>query len=308
MAVIDVKTRQVTTSLKVGRLPFALALSPDRADALRHEYRHVPVSGDTGSRPEEARATGLDFPAFGFPSPEASSGVERQTAHGTVRVPGLGDPNVRESNSVAVVNVDDPAAPKVETYIRTGLPFGPQSNGGSSPSGIVATAERIFVSNAGNDSITVIDAKTRQVEAEIPIRIPGLETLRGVLPIGLAFHEQSGWLLVAEAGINAVGVIDTRAKRVLGHLPAGWFPTRVAIDHGTVFVANARGQGRGPNAPGAPGAFPRNQSRQGSLSVFPLPAAADLAAYTALRHGGQRLPAGAATAAVRCPRVSATWF
>ncbi len=280
VAVIDVKTRLVTTSLKVGRLPFALALSPDRQTLYvtnigMFQYQVIP-----GADPKNARATGLDFPAFGFPSPEAATGVERQTAHGTVRVPGLGDPNVLESNSVAVVNVNDPAAPKIETYIRTGLPFGPQSNGGSSPSGIVATAEHIFVSNAGNDSITMIDAKTRQVEAEIPIRIPGLETLRGVLPVGLAFDEQSGWLLVAEAGINAVGVIDTRAKRVLGHLPAGWFPTRVAIDHGTVFVASARGQGRGPNAPGAPGAFPRNQSRQGTLSVFPMPRLADLAAHT----------------------------
>jgi len=25
-----------------------------------------------------------------------------------------------------------------------------------------------------------------------------------VIPIGLAYHEASGWLLVAEAGINAV--------------------------------------------------------------------------------------------------------
>ena len=31
----------------------------------------------------------------------------------------------------------------------------------------------------------------------------------GVLPIGMAFDESSGWLLVAEAGINAIGVIDT---------------------------------------------------------------------------------------------------
>ena len=37
----------------------------------------------------------------------------------------------------------------------------------------------------------VIDAKTEAVEAEIPIRIPGLERYRGVLPIGLAYHEKS---------------------------------------------------------------------------------------------------------------------
>ena len=39
-------------------------------------------------------------------------------------VPGLGDPNVREANSLAVVDLADPAAPKVEAFIHTGLPFG----------------------------------------------------------------------------------------------------------------------------------------------------------------------------------------
>ena len=185
---------------------------------------------------------------------------------------------MNESNSVCVIDVSEPAKPKLVTFIRTGLPFGEKSNGGSSPSGVVATADRVFVSNAVNDSISIIDAKTNKVEVEVPIRIPGLESLRGILPIGLAYYEGTGWLLVAEAGINAVGVIDTRQKRVIGHLPAAWFPTRVAIDHDTVFVTNARGHGRGPNARGD---VPASQSRQGTVSVFPMPRAADLAAQTA---------------------------
>src|SRR6202044_1307299 len=100
-----------------------------------------------------------------------------------------------------------------------GVPFGEKSDGGSSPSGVVVTADRVFVSNSGNDSITVIDPKTNTAIGEIPIRIPGLESLRGLLPIGMAYHEKSGWLLVAEAGINAVAVIDVKQARVLGHLP-----------------------------------------------------------------------------------------
>jgi YVTN family beta-propeller protein len=278
IAAIELKTRQVIASVRVGRLPFALALSPDHQTLYAthigmFEYKAIP-----GADPKNARETGLDFPAFGFPSPDAVEGAERRTARGPVRVPGLGDPNVRESNSVAVIDVGAPSAPTIRTYIRTGLPFGGQSNSGSSPAGIIAAGGRVYVSNASNDSVTVINPQTAQVDAEIPIRIPGLETLRGVLPVGLAFDEKSGWLLVAEAGINAVGVIDTRTRRVLGHLPAGWFPTRVAVSDGNVFVTNARGHGRGPNAPGAPGAFPRSQSRQGTVSVFRLPGPAELAA------------------------------
>jgi YVTN family beta-propeller protein len=156
--------------------------------------------------------------------------------------------------------------------------LGENSLGGSSPSAVLAAGGRVFVSNAGNDSISVIDPGTNQVEAEIPLRIPGLETLRGVVPSGLAYHEKSGWLLVAEAGINAVGVIDPRARRVLGHLPAAWFPTRIAIHQDTAYVANARGHGEGPNARGY---VPYDQQGQGTLSVFPLPAEGEIAEFTA---------------------------
>lgn len=284
VAVIDTRTRHVAASLRVGRLPFALALSPDRrrlyiTNAGMFEYRVIP-----GADAKNPAGTGLPFPAFGFPSLEASAGVERPTERGPVQVPGLGDPNVKEANSVCVVDTSTPTSPKVEAFIRTGAPFGEKSDGGSGPSGLAVTADRIFVSNANDDSVTVIDARTNQVEAEIPIRMPGLDELRGVLPIGVAYHEPTGWLLVAEAGINAVGVIDTRRKAVLGHLPAGWFPTRVALSGDTVFVANGRGSGRGPNAPAGAMDFRSylpGQHHDGSLSAFPLPSPNELAAHTA---------------------------
>ena len=273
IAIIDIRSRQVVASVKVGRLPFALAFAPARQKLYvtnlgMFQYQALPDADAA-----QARNTGIAFPAFGFPSAEAAEGVERSTARGAVKVPGLGDPNIRESNSVCVVDVSTPAAPKVEGYIRTGLPFGANVHGGSSPSGILAAGDRVFVSNANDDSISVIDARTNSVEAEIPIRIPGLERYRGVLPIGLAWHEKSARLLVAEAGINAVGVIDVASGKVDGHFPAAWFPTRVALNHDTVFVASGRGFGQGPNAP-------RAQPRHGVVSIVTLPAGADLAADT----------------------------
>ena len=280
VAVVDVKSRQAVANIRVGRLPFALALSPDRqrlyvTNLGMFQYQALP-----GVDSKKAKTTGLPFPAFGFPSPEAAAGVERSTETGTIKVPGLGDPNVPESNSLAVIDVSTPAAAKLVTFVRTGLPFGAASLGGSSPSGVVAAAGRVFVSNAANDSVTVIDAKTNQVTADIPIRLPGLEILRGVLPVGMAFHEASGWLLVAEAGINAVAVIDTRQNHVLGHIPAAWFPTRVALQGDTVYVTAARGHGTGPNGPSSFQLTPM-QMRQGSLAIFPLPHADDLPGLTA---------------------------
>ena len=288
MAIADTRRNRIVSSLRLGRLPFAIALSPDKRKAYvtnigMFEYKPLP-----GADPKSARETGLSFPAFGFPSAEARHGARRETARGPVDVPGLGDPNVRESNSLAVVDVADPAAPRLETFLRTGLPFGARILGGSSPSGVLAAAGRVFVSNGHNDSITVIDAATDTITAEVPLRIPGLENLRGILPIGMAFDDATGWLLVAEAGINAIGVIDTKAMRAIAHLPAAWFPTRVLLDRDRLYVANAKGQGTGPNAYRGPLSEEDTwigSLRRGSISVLPVPSLSELAAHTAVVMG-----------------------
>ena len=280
VVVIDTRSRKIISTVQTGRLPFALALSPDRRRLFvtnigMFEYQVIP-----GVDPKNARDTGIPFPAFGFPSAESVAGAERATARGSVRVPGLGEPTVREANSVCVIDVSKPASPAVITFIPTGLPFSASTLAGSSPSGIAAAGDRVFVSNANLDSITVIDAKTLKVASDIPIRIPGLEQYRGIMPIGLAFHSQTGWLLVAEAGINAVGIIDPVEGRVLGHLPAGWFPTRVALDHDTVFIASGRGFGEGPNAVMGDSSYRTIHKRHGTVSIFRLPGADELAGHT----------------------------
>lgn len=274
LVAIDAEKRRVVGSVRAGRLPFSMALSPDGKRAYvanlgMFEYKKIP-----GVDPARAADTGLPFPAFGFPSPEAVSGARRQTGEWKMTdVPGLGDPNVAESNSLAVINLEKPAAPRVEKFIRTGLPFGPNSAGGSSPSGVVATAERVYVSNGHNDTITVIDARTLTVEKEIALRIPKLEQFRGVLPIGLAIDKDTGWLLIAEAGINAVGVVETQSLKVLGHIPVAWFPTRIAIHEGAAWVSCAKGHGTGPNASRRgpePGSF-HGERRRGSITAFAVP-------------------------------------
>jgi YVTN family beta-propeller protein len=275
---IDVRKHKVLASVRVGRLPFAITLSPDSKRAYvtnigMFEYKALP-----GADPKQPIETGLSFPAFGFPSAEARKGVKRETERGLIDVPGLGDPNVAESNSLCVLDVGNPEKPTVVKFIPTGLPFGKASLSGSSPSGVTATADKIFVSNTGNDSISVIDARALKVDGNIPIRIPGLERFRGVMPIGLALHQRNGWLLVAEAGINAIGVIDIPTGRVLGHIPAGWFPTRVLTERDIVYAANAKGFGTGPNA-GVEKSFQADM-RRGIISMFLLPKTAELDALT----------------------------
>ncbi|MDX2150861.1 MAG: alkaline phosphatase family protein [Bryobacteraceae bacterium] len=282
LAILDVKRRAVVSSVRVGRLPFALALSPDKRRVYVTNIGMFAYQPIPGADRKNARETGLPFPAFGFPSAEAEKGARRDTARGPVDVPGLGSPNVEESNSLAVVDVADPAAARVIAWVRTGKPFGASSFGGSSPSGVLATKDRIYVSNGHNDSVSIVDAAKLTVAAEIPIRIPKLEGLRGVLPIGLAYHPGRNWLLVAEAGVNAVGVIDIGAGKVIGHIPAAWFPTRIQLDGDTVYVSNAKGHGTGPNADRQkplPRSF-QGELRRGALTRFELPAPAELGPLT----------------------------
>ena len=70
LAIIDVnkdsKKRGVMKSIRTGRLPFAVALSPDRKQAYvtnvgMFEYKAIP-----GADADRAKETGLPFPAFDF--------------------------------------------------------------------------------------------------------------------------------------------------------------------------------------------------------------------------------------------------
>ena len=116
-----------------------------------------------------------------------------------------------------------------------------------SPEALLATSDRVFVSNSLDDSITVISVTDLKITGDISLRIPSLEQFKGIMPAGLALDTTQNWLLVAESGINAVGVVDLEKMEVVGHLPAGWMPTRVAISGDRVYVANAGGRGTRPN-------------------------------------------------------------
>jgi YVTN family beta-propeller protein len=277
IVVIDEKKRQVVASVAVGRLPFALDLSPD---GKRLYVTHVGVfaySAIPGADEGRATETGLLFPAFGFPSEDAQTGVRRETAEGEVEVPGLGEWNTPESNSVWALDVEDPVQPKVLAKIPTGEPISERQPGGSSPSGVLATQDQIYVSNAHSDSITMIDAASLQVVGEIELRIPGLDSLRGILPAGMDYDPATGWLFVAEAGINAVAVVDTGRRRVVGHIPAAWYPVAVELFENSVYVVNALGHGTGATANKMIAIRERiGRAPGGAVTVFPIPPAQEL--------------------------------
>jgi len=292
LVVIDTKAKRIISSTPVGRLPFALALSPDGRRAYVTHVGMFRYSIIPGYDPKDPRDTGLDFPAYGFPSKEAAEG----TTVGGKQIPGLGDPNVPESNSLWVIDTSNPAEPRVTAKIPTGLPVGAESVGGSSPGAVVAGRKRIYVSNAAQDSITIVNARTHRVEKTVVLEpAESVRGLRGVLPFGMALSPNEERLYVACAGTNAIAVIDAPEGKVRGYFPTAWFPARLEIstDGKTLYVANAKGFGSGPNGgpnftPGPEGTYIGDITK-GVVSIIPLNSAYYLSPGTDVRRNLQAL-------------------
>ena len=173
--------------------------------------------------------------------------------------------------AIAAIDLENHAAPRLLKQIAWGK-----------PRRLAAAGDRVYACDADADAIAVISARSLEVEREIPLRAPGLESLRGIAPIALHYEPTNQWLLAVEAGINALGVIDLRRLAVAGHIPAAWSPVRFAAHDGRAFTVNWKGLGTGPTAArhGPITNLGREELERGSVSIFPLPAPEDLPALT----------------------------
>ncbi|MGD8278003.1 MAG: hypothetical protein PVH00_08250 [Gemmatimonadota bacterium] len=288
VVILDTSTRSLVGSVAVGRYPFGIALTPDGSRVYVANVGQFEYSVIREAEPSDSLRQGLSFPPFSYGSEEAREGGEAEG----YEVPGLGDPNAPEAFSVWGIDVRDRTDPRVVSRIKTGILVGEMVEdfpavGGSSPNSVVATADRVFVSNGNNDRISVIDIGQDTVIGDLELRLdPRIGALRGLIPFGLALSPDHRRLYVAEAGINAVAVVDVPTLRVLGHIPVGWFPGKLAVtpDGGHLVVANAKGFGSGPNGgpdfePGPTGSYVGNLMR-GTVSVLDIPADSELPAET----------------------------
>lgn len=330
IAVVDPIKQTVIESLPTGRAPFSIALAPNSRKEKKLYvtnaglFRYSLIEGYDASNP---RATGLTFPPFGFPSREAVQGV---TVEGK-KVAGLGDPNHPDAASVWSYDIDPAGRLQIGSRTKTGRPIGETVGGlkvvgASSPSGVVAGKNYIYVTNANNDSVTVIEAESSRVVATIELNILSeviehqrrlgrrlnasqitiLSRLRGQIPFDLALSPDEQRLYVAEAGINAVAVIDTAKWSVLGHIPTAWFPSQVEVspDGKTLYVASAKGYGSGPN--GGPGFKPGPEGtavaalQKGVISIINIPSDDQLRAETwqVIRNNGFDLSSELATGSI----------
>lgn len=288
LIVIDTRQNKIIGSAKAGRYPFGIVISPDEQKVYVANVGMFEYSKIGNIEAEKDYKNALDFPAFGFGTEEMKNG----TKINSMDIPGLGDPNVPESFSVWSFSIKNPVKPEVQARIKTGFLIGEllegiPAVGGSSPNSLAVTDRYVFVSNGTNDNISVIDILHDTIAAEIPLKLhPAVKQFRGVIPFGLAVSHDQKRLFVAESGVNAIGVIDIPTLKVTGHIPTGWFPSKLEVtpDGKTLVVSNAKGFGSGPNGgknfqEGKEGSYIGNLMK-GTVSVMEIPDDQKLAELT----------------------------
>ncbi len=100
---------------------------------------------------------------------------------------------------------------------------------------------RLYVACADADTIDVIDTATDRIMQRINV---GLPQGPGASPNALALAAD-GTLYVSLGAEDAVAEI--RGGKVVARVPAGWYPTGVAVDSRNVYVVDGKGEGSHAN-------------------------------------------------------------
>ncbi len=156
---------------------------------------------------------------------------------------------LRGQSSVAVI---DAAAGTVIKSIAVG----------THPCDLALYNGKLYVAVCDDDTVTVIDTRTNTRIATIPV---GLKSMRvhgyGANPNALLVRGNE--LFVSLGGENAVAHL--RNDRVIGYIPAGWYPTGLAMGNdGTLYISNGKGESAPPN----PQFDPRRRNSPGYVGAI----------------------------------------
>lgn len=246
---IDLAKGQVVNSVKAGREPYAVVLSPDEkhlyiANIGIFDYSLIGKPEDGKGNPQ-----GLKFPPFGFPSKQAEEGTEAEGR----KIAGLGKAQTTDAQSIWRYDLTFPLSPKADRKVTSGILIHAQADrgksvGGSAPNALSFVGDKLLVTNANNDTLQVFDRDCRLLKTVKFVPQPLLGQYRGVMPTGMTWDRANHWVLVCATGINALAVLSDSTFKVLGYLPMGDWPIAVTQSQkrGTALVANSYGVGIGP--------------------------------------------------------------
>ncbi|MFN2448225.1 MAG: bifunctional YncE family protein/alkaline phosphatase family protein [Candidatus Baltobacteraceae bacterium] len=180
---------------------------------------------------------------------------------------------VRGTNEVVAI---DAASKTIGARIPVGLHPGALA--------LSADGNALYVAESDDDSVGVIDTATnrRMGGIDVGLHAPRLRG-NGASPNALLVH--GGDLFVSLGAQNSVALV--RGGRVVERIPAGWYPTGLALgSDGTLYIANGRGEGAPANPAfdplkrGSPGYV--GSLNTGSLRAIPAAAYAHAAMETQL--------------------------
>jgi len=282
---INLETKKITASIKTGRQPFGLSLSPDKkmafvANVGMYDYPLLP-----DLTPKNYNSLLIPIQPYGNNTKES---IEGYTWKGR-KIPGVGSPLAPEAMSVYTIDL---TTNKVMDRFKTGYQVGQMVEGaevvgGASPNSIAVGNKYAYVTNATNDNISIIDYHAHKIIGEIDIKVDTLiDHYRGLLPFGISLSKDEKTLYAALLGFNAVAVIDVDTRITKGLIPTGWGPVRVlpSKDEKDLYVISCRGYGAGPNG-GKGFIAPVQGTYIGDIQLatfqkIPMPDEQQLAAYT----------------------------
>jgi YVTN family beta-propeller protein len=285
MVVVDAQTRKLEGSVKTGRQPFGIALSPDKktvfvANVGMYEYPLI-----DGATPANYDSILISRHPYGDGTREA---IEGTVVEGR-KIPGVGSPLHEDAMCVFAIDL---ATLRVTRKYKTGYQVGEiiedaEVVGGASPNSIAVGKNYAYVSNATNDIISVIDYKQEKIVKQIPVVIDErLKKYRGAIPFGVCLSKDESTLYVALLAANAVAVIDVKSGTTRGLIPTGWGPSRVLLspDEKDLYIISCRGLGAGPNGGKGFVAPPQGtyvgDIQLGSFQKLKVPGTAELAVMT----------------------------
>src|ERR1700691_5609207 len=113
----------------------------------------------------------------------------------------------------------------------------------------------LYVALANRDAVAAmrVNGDELKLQAIYDTRLPG-QSYFGAMPDAVAVSKDGKRLFAANTGSDAVAIFDLggrqaagQAIRAVGFVPTEWYPTALAVEGNTLYVATAKGQGTGPN-------------------------------------------------------------
>jgi DNA-binding beta-propeller fold protein YncE len=120
---------------------------------------------------------------------------------------------------------------------------------GRHPSALGVNGSQLYVALAGSDRVAIVDARSRKVTGYFHDSAPRAPP-EGSTPNALAVSADRKRLFIAEADNNAVAVFDLDTGKLLGRIPTDWYPTAIAQVPSQILILSGKGHGTHANPDG----------------------------------------------------------